>query len=622
MYKGIKKLFLVVVITLSTTICAYAGSEYCISGAMITGYNGNADVVVVPAVIDGVQIAGIDTGAFQNKDMHTVIIEEGIEVIQPKAFVGCNSLQYVKSPDSMLLINENAFFECSPLLCLDVSESTYVMDQDREASLFEEEVESESYNGFLYSDKTITGYIGEETDIIIPDSINDVTITTIGASAFEGNTAITSVVIPDTVTTIGGYAFKGCTALSEVTLTKKLSSAGVEVFSGCSALKSITIPGTLKRVSKNMFYECRSLTDVVLESGVNIVKQHAFYNCKNLENVQVPETITMLETWAFGFCEKLDSFYIPNGCTFVDSATFYYCTTLNNIHIPDTVTTLGTQCFRECWNLSDITLSNSLGSIQYRTFHNCSFFEIEIPDSVTKIGKGAFYQCKQLKNIEIPETVMSIDTGAFYGCSSLENLIIYGTECTLTDIYTEDRTGVVNRGEKIVLYVVENSVSEKCAKESEYPYKSISGTANVIKTNSLINGAANTSEGNTVLVEGDSVYVKYTVINVGEESQNLRLLICIYDEKGRFIKFACSSPDSVAVNSLKEIEASVEIAVNTDTTEDSEAGGNTELSEDAGAEEDSEETTDNTTENSSYYAKVMLISDLEKLVPLYELKEI
>lgn len=588
MYKIIRNILIVAVAMLCSTVCVYANAEYSISGAMITKYNANEDVVVVPSVIDGVVIAGIDENAFQNKDMHTVIIEEGIEVIQSKAFVGCSNLKYVKSPESMLLINENAFFECYSLCQLDVSDETYVMNDAPVSLLSEAETESENYNDFLYSGNTITGYVGEDTDITIPESINGVKITTIAASAFTDNTAITSVIIPDTVTTIGGYAFKGCTSLEEVSLTKKLSSAGVEVFMGCSSLKSITIPGTLKRVSKNMFYGCNALTNVVLESGVNRVGPYTFYNCTSLENVEVPETITMLEPWCFGYCKKLKTFYIPNGCTLVDSAAFYYCNVLNNIQIPDTVTTVGTHCFRECWALTDITLSKAQTGILQRAFHNCAFSKIEIPDSVTKIEKEAFFQCKQLKDIEVPSTVKTIGIGAFYGCSALNKLIIYGTDTTPDKLFVYN--GGTSIGEDTLLYVVAGSVPEQAAKDNAMPYISISGTANVVQPHYFINNAESEPDNKTELVKCDSVSVKYTVINVGDREQDLCLMICLYDEKGSFLGVSYT-PDSVGINKFKEIEADIEI-------------------------------NDDIKVSDKYYAKVMLFDSFDGLVPLYTAKEI
>ncbi len=586
MYKAIRKVIALIVVlmtvaTIPTAVCASESPKFSVSGAMIVKYYGDEDVVTVPAIIDGVAIAGIDSNAFSDKNMHTVIIEEGIEVIQPKAFIGCKNLEYVKSPESMLLINADAFFECSVTFKIDASDETYIMDEEPVISFFTE-TDVETYNGFTYSGSSITGYTGDDTAITIPDAINGVKITTIGANAFLDNTTITSVTIPDTITTIGGYAFKGCISLAEVTLSNKLSSAGVEAFMNCSSLKQITIPGTLKRVAKSMFYGCSNLTDVVLNSGVTSIAPYAFYNCVKLKNTSIPDSITKLETWCFGYCKELESFHIPNKCTFVDSAVFYYCNSLNNVHFPDTVTTMGTHCFRECWALTDIKLSKAVKSIQLRAFHNCPFTEIEIPNSVTSIGKEAFYQCANLVNIEIPETVTTIGAGAFYGCTRLQKMIIYGTETTLTTIFTFDNQ--TSMGANTVLYVVKGSAPEQYAKDSQTPYVSLNGTANVIDIYCSLNGSKHEADRRTALAKDDTVSIKYTVVNVGSKAQDLCLLVCLYDNNGDFLKYS-HTPDKVEVNSLKEIEVSI-------------------------------------TAEEACYAKVMLWEDMDNVIPLCPINEI
>ena len=54
---------------------------------------------------------------------------------------------------------------------------------------------------------------------MIPDEV-----TKIGDSAFEGCTALTSVMIPASVTSVGETVFNGCTALTDVTC--KATEAG------------------------------------------------------------------------------------------------------------------------------------------------------------------------------------------------------------------------------------------------------------------------------------------------------------------------------------------------------------------------------------------------------------
>ena len=62
---------------------------------------------------------------------------------------------------------------------------------------------------------TITGYSGSATDVRIPDRINGLPVTAIGARAFE-RTSLTSVTIPNSVTSIGAYAFAACSSLTTI----------------------------------------------------------------------------------------------------------------------------------------------------------------------------------------------------------------------------------------------------------------------------------------------------------------------------------------------------------------------------------------------------------------------
>ena len=59
-------------------------------------------------------------------------------------------------------------------------------------------------------------YLGTASNVVIPETVNGYTVTQIGQSAFEGNTNIVSIDLPDTITIIGKRAFAGCTNLSEM----------------------------------------------------------------------------------------------------------------------------------------------------------------------------------------------------------------------------------------------------------------------------------------------------------------------------------------------------------------------------------------------------------------------
>ncbi len=62
----------------------------------------------------------------------------------------------------------------------------------------------------------VTGYSGSQSAVTVPASYMGKPVTAIGQGAFQGNTAITSVALPDTVTRIGASGFKGCTSLTDI----------------------------------------------------------------------------------------------------------------------------------------------------------------------------------------------------------------------------------------------------------------------------------------------------------------------------------------------------------------------------------------------------------------------
>jgi hypothetical protein len=101
-----------------------------------------------------------------------------------------------------------------------------------------ERAQAQSTNGLAYAvtngSVTITGFdCGSSSIVVIPDVIAGLPVTSIGVSAFQGCTSLTSVTIPNNVTSIGGGAFYGCTGLSSIqvdTLNPSYSSVNGILF--------------------------------------------------------------------------------------------------------------------------------------------------------------------------------------------------------------------------------------------------------------------------------------------------------------------------------------------------------------------------------------------------------
>ena len=62
----------------------------------------------------------------------------------------------------------------------------------------------------------IVSYSGAAETLVIPETVQNMTVTQVGEEAFMGNTTLISIDLPDTITIIHNKAFKNCTALKEM----------------------------------------------------------------------------------------------------------------------------------------------------------------------------------------------------------------------------------------------------------------------------------------------------------------------------------------------------------------------------------------------------------------------
>lgn len=87
--------------------------------------------------------------------------------------------------------------------------------------------------GYLYTvengEATVTGYRGNDRQLVIPASIDGYKVTAIGANAFE-DSALTSVIISDGIVSVGWFAFNGCNRLTSVTVPNSVTEIGYYAF--------------------------------------------------------------------------------------------------------------------------------------------------------------------------------------------------------------------------------------------------------------------------------------------------------------------------------------------------------------------------------------------------------
>ena len=127
-------------------------------------------------------------------------------------------------------------------------------------------------NFTLNGDNTYYCVIGigscTDTNLIIPDSYNNLPVKEINYFAFMGCTNLTSVTIPDSVTIIGDSAFNGCTGLTNINIPDGITEIGTSAFNGCTGLISISIPKSVISIESQALFKCNNLLDITFDGTI------------------------------------------------------------------------------------------------------------------------------------------------------------------------------------------------------------------------------------------------------------------------------------------------------------------------------------------------------------------
>ena len=222
------------------------------------------------------------------------------------------------------------------------------------ASIFSDAIEQSHERTIQYTDERffiidssgkITDYLDYNPsdekelpkDVKIPQTINGITVTSIGPRAFMEK-GITGVIIPKTVVKIDD---------------------GMSDYNGAfygNSIKNLEIPGSVKHIGSFSFMK-NPIDELTLNEGVEYISSHAFTHT-NIQNIKLPNSVNYIGPYSFTG-KKTKTVTLGEGLKTIRDFAFYG-NDLKEVTIPKSVDSVGKMVFLENNNLTTINVSEKL----------------------------------------------------------------------------------------------------------------------------------------------------------------------------------------------------------------------------------------------------------------------
>ncbi len=239
-------------------------------------------------------------------------------------------------------------------------------------------------------------YKGNETSVIIPDTINDKPVTDIASFCFKDNNI--------------EYLEMG-TNIEEIGSVQNFEKAKKIIF---------------KKMPKNI-EGLLSLNKDVESFGIlgdELIVNNILYGItKNISgNYSLNEGIIEIDSSVFENNDRVETIKLPYSLKQIGTATFKDCINLREINL-ENITKMSLSSF-ENTKLEKVIINN-ISSICGNAFKDCSNLkEVVIKDGLKIIGGGAFKNCKNLEKISLPNTLEEIIDEAFANCDNIKEINI------------------------------------------------------------------------------------------------------------------------------------------------------------------------------------------------------
>ncbi len=336
------------------------------NGIRLTKYLGNSTCIRIPDEIEEMPVTELAGNLLESNnynELEVIVFPDSVETIC--ALNNAKKLKFVRLPGNLKMIPSYEFAGCYSLEKIYIPDSVKVIES----------------NAFSNSGLK---------EIDFPDDAG------LKSSVCSGCNQLQKVHLPSNLDTIPYWMFSDCESLVSIEIPETVTSIGYSSFRNCTSLTSITLPQNLKTIESYAFNGCESISEIIIPDGVEELG-YSFIGGTSVKNLYVPDSVIKFgyeDGWEPGDC-RYNERGNENGHIIIGKSEY------ESLRIPDWITEIknipaGTKIINFPMSLKKCYLSNS-SSLEYLE-------DIIIPDSLrsVKFSDGWYDSAADFSSAKLP----------------------------------------------------------------------------------------------------------------------------------------------------------------------------------------------------------------------------
>lgn len=324
-------------------------------------------------------------------------VPEGILEVGSETFAGCTRLTEVSLPLTLTRVAENAFSGAKKVSLKLVYDSVAERFAIAHKIPYSYKIQYNDEFAYLRGPEGIAliDYLGVAAEVDVPETIDGVPVSSVGAGAFQEAGELTEVTLPGSVTKVGDWAFSYLEQLERVVLPSQVTALGADAFRGCAGLLEVYLPESLGELGEDAFADCPQVT-VLADTGSFASAEAQRLGLNTIDPLLAGSEFTY---------EKREGTLALTGYT-------------------------GSQAVLE---LPLSRTRRAVSVVAGGAFEaNSVITQVTVPEGYTAIERGAFAGIAQPLTLVLPDGLQILEEGAFEGSNSIT---LKGRVGTLAEAY-------------------------------------------------------------------------------------------------------------------------------------------------------------------------------------------